>query len=86
MSMADRNSKKKYPWTAKRAAAWIGIALLAALYALTLIFAVFDFKGADRLFRISLGFTIAVPLMLWLILWMIGYLKHRSTDDTNENR
>lgn len=74
-----RNNEKRYPWTAKRVAAWIGIGLLAAMYAVTLVFAIFDFEGADRLFRISLGLTIAVPIILWLLIWMIGYLNHKKT-------
>lgn len=72
-------NKKKYPWTLKRVAALVGIILLAAMYAVTLVFAVFDFPGADRLFRISLGLTVAVPIILWLLIWMIGYLNHKKT-------
>lgn len=81
--MADRNSKKnskkQYPWTAKRIAAWIGIVFLGAMYVVTLIFAVFDFPGADKLFRASLGLTIAVPIFLWLFIWVIGYMNHKKT-------
>ena len=71
--------EKKYPWTAKRAAAAAGIVLLAALYVLTLVSALIGTEWAAGLFRFSLGMTIAVPIFLWIFIWCVGRLTNRHT-------
>ena len=81
--MDDRNKKgqntggDKYPWTAKRIAAVIGIVLLAAMYVVTLISALIGTESAGRLFRFSLGMTIAVPIFLWIFIWCVGRFGNR---------
>ena len=69
--------QKKYPWTAKRIAAIIGIVLLVALYVLTLVSAFIGSEGTGRLFRFSLGMTIAVPIFLWIFIWCIGRFQNK---------
>ena len=64
---------------AKRIAAIAAIVLLAGMYIVTLVSAVFSFPGADMLFRASLGLTIAVPVMAWLVIWMIGLFRGEKT-------
>ncbi len=63
------NDKKdaggKAPWTAKRVAAVAGIVLLVGLYLLTFISACIGTESSGKLFRFSLGMTIAVPILLW---------------------
>jgi len=55
--------KKK---TAKQIAAIVCIVLLAALYLITLLSAIFAFPGWQRLFSGCLICTVAVPILLWL--------------------
>lgn len=63
----------------QRIAAWIGIIILAALYLSTLIFAIFDFDGKGILFHSSLIATIAVPILIWIYIWMYGLLTQKHT-------
>ncbi len=72
-------SRKKYPWTAKRIAAWICIAALAAMYLITLILALTDNTAAGSLFKASLLLTIVLPIFCWIFIWAIGVLTHRET-------
>ena len=69
--------EQKAPWTAKRVAAIIGIVLLVALYVITLVSAFLGSEGSGRLFRFSLGMTIAVPIFLWIFIWCIGRLQNK---------
>ncbi|MBO5998667.1 MAG: hypothetical protein J6P87_03145 [Lachnospiraceae bacterium] len=73
------SSDKKHPWTLKRIAALCAIVLLAGLYVLTLVFAVAGFEGARELFMACLFLTIAVPILTWLLIWLIGALKGKHT-------
>ena len=69
--------EQKAPWTAKRVAAIIGIVLLVALYVITFVSAFLGSEGAGRLFRFSLGMTIAVPIFLWIFIWCIGRFQNK---------
>ena len=69
--------EQKAPWTAKRVAAIIGIVLLVALYVITLVSAFLGSEGSGRLFRFSLGMTIAVPIFLWIFIWCIGRFQNK---------
>ena len=51
---------------AKRIFAIAGAALLAGLYLATLIFALIDHPAAFRCLKISIGFTILIPVLLWM--------------------
>lgn len=73
----DNKKEQKAPWTAKRVAAIIGIVLLAALYVITFVSAFLGSEGAGRLFRFSLGMTIAVPIFLWIFIWCIGRFRNK---------
>ena len=79
MSSISENGNKpeKAPWTAKRVAAVIGIVLLVGLYVLTFVSALLGTAGSGRLFRFSLGMTIAVPIFLWLFTWCIKKFTDR---------
>ncbi len=72
-------SQKKYPWTAKRIAAWICIAALAAMYLITLILALTDNTAAGSLFKASLLLTIVLPIFCWIFIWAVGVLNHKET-------
>lgn len=63
----------------QRIAAWIGIILLVSLYIATLIFAIFDFDGKGLLLRTSLIATVAVPILIWIYIWIYGMLTQKHT-------
>jgi len=63
----------------QRIAAWVGIILLIALYLFTLLAAIFNFDGKGLLFRTSLIATIAIPILLWVYIWMIGMISKKHT-------
>lgn len=75
----ETGSRKKYPWTAKRIAAWICIAALAAMYVVTLILALTDNTAAGSLFKASLLLTIVLPIFCWIFIWAVGVLNHKET-------
>lgn len=68
--------KKRTP---KQIAALICVIILAALYILTLISAAASFPGWQRLFGACLVATIALPILLWIYIWLYGKLKGRHT-------
>jgi len=47
------------------------------LYVLTFVSALLGTAGSGRLFRFSLGMTIAVPIFLWLFTWCIKKFTDR---------
>lgn len=55
------------------------IVILIGLYLVTLIAAIFDFEGADRLFAACIGSTIGLPILLWIYIWMYGKLTGKKT-------
>ena len=69
--------QERAPWTAKRVAAVIGIVLLVGLYVLTFVGALIGTESSGRLFRFSLGMTIAVPIFLWVFIWCVGKLSNK---------
>ena len=54
----------------KQLAAIICIALLVLLYVATLIVALLDFPGSDRLFAACLVATVGLPILLWIYLFL----------------
>lgn len=73
------NENKNSKFTPKRIAALIGVILLAALYIVTLLVAIFNPGESGRLFQACLVATIAVPVLLWIYIWMYGKLTGRHT-------
>ncbi|MGN0244651.1 MAG: hypothetical protein ACI4DK_01650 [Lachnospiraceae bacterium] len=63
----------------QRIAAWVGIILLVSLYIVTLVFAIFDFDGKGMLLRTSLIATVAVPILIWVYIWIYGMLTQKHT-------
>lgn len=68
--------KKKSP---KQIAALLCVVILVALYLITLICAVADFPGWQRMFGGCLVGTIALPILLWIYIWLYGKIKDRHT-------
>lgn len=71
------NTKKKM--TAKQLAAIIGIVLLVLLYLVTLIVAFVDQSASKSLFQVCLFGTVAIPLLIWIYIWMYGKLTQKHT-------
>lgn len=64
---------------AKQIAALIGIVILVLLYVLLLVFAIFDFKGSDIMFRACLIGTITIPILIWIYMYLYDRLiKNRD--------
>lgn len=76
--MKDTNQPKKKR-TSKQVVALIGVILLAALYIVTLLVAIFAPGESGNLFKACLIATIIVPLLLWIYIWMYGKLSGKHT-------
>ena len=59
----------------KQIMAIIGIVILVALYIVTLISACLSFPGWQNLFGASLLATIAIPILIWILVWAVGKLN-----------
>lgn len=68
--------KKKSP---KQIAALLCVILLVGLYVFTLICALLNFEGWQRLFASCLVATIGLPILLWIYIWLYGKMKDRHT-------
>lgn len=75
----NENSEKKKKVTPKQIAAMTGVVLLVLLYVVTLFAAIFGSKATNSLFQLCLFATIALPLVLWIYIWIFGRLTNRST-------
>lgn len=73
------NKKENRKMTSKQIVAWIGIIALVAMYVVTLIVAIINPGEGGRLFQACLVATIAVPLLVWIYVWMYGKLKGKET-------
>jgi amino acid permease len=78
-SKSGNSEKKKYPWTAKRIAAWVCIIALVAMYVVTLAAAIMSKPGADTLFKASLAMTIFLPIACWVFIWLYGFFTDKKT-------
>lgn len=70
----------------QRIAALIGIILLVLLYLATLICAIFNFDGSGRLFQACLFATIAIPLLIWIYIFLYGKLTNKHTMASFESK
>ena len=67
----------------KRILALAGAILLVLLYVSTLVFAVFDHSASRGLLKVSVAFTILLPVILYAYS-MFYRLAHRSDDVEDE--
>ncbi len=75
----ENNETKKYPWTAKRIAAIVGIVLLVLLYVVMLIRVIFmDANAGDSFIMMAAG-TVGIPICIWLFIWIFGAFTGRHT-------
>lgn len=78
--MCDKNTEKpRKKINSRQVAALVGVALLAAMYLITLAAAIFDQDISGRLFQVCLAGTVAIPLLVWVYIWMYGKLSGRHT-------
>ncbi|MDE6944511.1 MAG: hypothetical protein K2P66_08805 [Lachnospiraceae bacterium] len=68
--------KKKNP---KQIAALLCVVLLISLYVVTFLVACFGSVDSGRLFVACLGATIALPVLLWILLWFYDLMKKRQS-------
>lgn len=61
----------------KRIIAWIAIILLVGLYVVSFIAAMLATPGHGQFFRFTLGMTIAVPILAWIILYAIDHIHKK---------
>lgn len=69
--------EKKTKRTAKQNIALVGVILLAVMVLATLLTAIFDASGVW--FRACLVVTIALPILLWVYIWLFGLTKQKDT-------
>ena len=71
--------------TAKQIAALIGVVLLVLLYVLLLVFAIFDFEGSDTMFRVCLIGTVAIPILIWIYMYLYDKLLQNRNGSGNKD-
>ena len=76
--MKDNNTPKKKV-TSKQVVALSGVILLVAIYIITLVVAIVNPGESGNYFQICLVSTIAVPLLIWIYVWMYGKLTNKHT-------
>lgn len=76
--MSEKESKQKKR-TPKQIAALVGVIVLVAMYLITLVVACLDFEGSGRLFQACIVLTIALPILIWIYIWMYGVLTQKKT-------
>ena len=70
-------NEKKETKTYKRVLAWVGIVLLVGMYLLLLYEALTGSPDTYNVFIGCVAATIAVPILLWLLIWAIGVFTGR---------
>ena len=73
-----KNSKDRKV-TSRQVVAMAGVILLALLYVATLVVAIVDTSASGRLLWMCLFATIAIPILIWVYIWMYGKLTGRKT-------
>ena len=70
----------------KRIFAFAGVVILVGMYLITLFLALTDNPKTFTLFKISVGFTSLIPVLLWIYLAMYRYMEQRrqSNQDASD--
>ncbi|WP_051545485.1 HAD family hydrolase [Butyrivibrio sp. MC2021] len=72
------NNNEKTP-TYKRVLALCGIVLLVGMYIALLLLAVLGSPATYNMFLGCVAATVAIPIMLWITIWVVGALTGRHT-------
>ena len=67
----------------KRIGAIVVIALLISLYLICLLAAIIGSEKAQLLFRITLGMTVAVPVLLYIFILFLKMAKDKAKSEEN---
>ena len=81
--MKESKKKESYPKSIRIFAIVCAI-LLALMYIITLVTALFTSEEAPHLFRMCFGATILLPIMLWLYIRFYKLTKRKDQDDEEE--
>lgn len=79
MKKKNTTSAKSPRKTGKQIAAIICIILLVSMYVMTFVAACLDFPGWGRLFAGCLLMTVALPILLWIFIWLYGKYTEKHT-------
>lgn len=69
----------------KRILALTGVVLLAAMYLATLVFALIDSPQATLLFKISVGLTLVIPVLLYGYMLIYRVLDNRGNSGNDQD-
>lgn len=75
--LSDNNEKAK--WSAKRIAAIVGIIVLVGMYISLLILAFIFPANSFELFIMAVTGTVGITILIWLMIWVIGLMTRRHT-------
>lgn len=73
----DNIQKRRKKRTPKQIAALLCVILLLSMYVVTFIVACLDLGDSGRLFAACLLTTIALPILLWIYIWLYGVYRGR---------
>ena len=73
----DNVQKQRKKRTPKQIAALLCVILLLSMYVVTFIVACLDLGDSGRLFAGCLLTTIALPILLWIYIWLYGVYRGR---------
>lgn len=79
MQNQNNTNETKQKRTPKQIAALICVIILIAMYLITFVVACLHFPGWDRLFAGCLLLTIALPILLWIYIWLYGMYTEKHT-------
>lgn len=87
-SNREKTSHKKEKITSKQVVAIIGVTLLVLLYIITLVVAIVDNSESGRWFMSCIFGTVAIPLLIWIYIWLYGKFtgKHTIADPEQDQQ
>lgn len=90
--MEDQNNKEtlsgRKKITSKQVVAIVGVTLLVLLYIITLVVAIVDNSESGRWFMSCIFGTVAIPLLIWIYIWLYGKFtgKHTIADPEQDQQ
>ena len=74
-------SNKQEPQNSKtkRILAWIGIVLVVLWFTATMLLVLLPVPNKDRLFPFFIFGCIVIPILLWVIIWIVGLFTGKRT-------
>ena len=70
-------------WNGKRIVALLGVVVLASMYVISLIFAIFARPEAMSLFMGSLACTIFIPIAIYAYIWFYNLFYKKKDDEVS---